>query len=329
MRVVETVQAGGPEALVVRERPMPVPGPDEVLIRIAAAGVNRADVLQRRGVYPSPPGAAPWPGLEAAGTVTVVGANVRELVPGSEVCVLLAGGGYAEYCTAPATLCMPVPAGLTLVESAALPEAYFTVWSNLYEFARLKWGERLLVHGGASGIGVTAIQLARERGSSVYVTAGSDTKCRFCEELGAERAINYRTTDFAAAIHESTQGRGVDVVLDMIGGDYFTRNLVALAPDGRLVIIATQGGAEAQLDIRTIMMKRLVVTGSTLRPRSLDFKRQIRDTLIREVWPVIASGRLKPVIDRVFPLGEAAAAHAYLEGGTHIGKILLKVDLSS
>jgi NADPH2:quinone reductase len=222
---------------------------------------------------------------------------------------------------------MPVPAGLTTVEAAALPEAYFTVWSNLYEFAHLKWGERLLVHGGASGIGVTAIQLARERGSSVYVTAGSDEKCRFCEALGAERAINYRTTDFLAAIQESTQGRGVDVVLDMVGGDYFARNLAALAPDGRLVIIATPGGNEAQLDIRTVMMKRLVITGSALRPRTLDFKRQIRDTLIREVWPLIASGRLKPIIDRVFPLSEAAAAHAYLESGAHIGKILLKVEV--
>ncbi len=327
MRVVETVQPGGPEALVVRERPMPVPGPDEVLIRIAAAGLNRADVLQRRGVYPPPPGAVSWPGLEAAGTVTAVGANVREITLGSEVCVLLPGGGYAEFCTAPAVLCMPVPAGLTTVEAAALPEAYFTVWSNLYEFAHLKWGERLLVHGGASGIGVTAIQLARERGSSVYVTAGSDAKCRFCEGLGAERAINYRTTDFLAAIQESTQGRGVDVVLDMVGGDYFARNLAALAPDGRLVIIATPGGNEAQLDIRAVMMKRLVITGSALRPRTLDFKRQIRDTLIREVWPLIASGRLKPIIDRVFPLSEAAAAHAYLESGAHIGKILLKVEV--
>jgi NADPH2:quinone reductase len=327
MRVVETVQPGGPEALVVRERPMPVPGPDEVLIRIAAAGLNRADVLQRRGVYPPPPGAVSWPGLEAAGTVTAVGANVREITLGSEVCVLLPGGGYAEFCTAPAVLCMPVPAGLTTIEAAALPEAYFTVWSNLYEFAHLKWGERLLVHGGASGIGVTAIQLARERGSSVYVTAGSDEKCRFCEGLGAERAINYRTTDFLAAIQESTQGRGVDVVLDMVGGDYFARNLAALAPDGRLVIIATPGGNEAQLDIRAVMMKRLVITGSALRPRTLDFKRQIRDTLIREVWPLIASGRLKPIIDRVFPLSEAAAAHAYLESGAHIGKILLKVEV--
>jgi NADPH2:quinone reductase len=327
MRVVETVQPGGPEALVVRERPMPVAGPDDVLIRIAAAGLNRADVLQRRGVYPPPPGAVSWPGLEVAGTVTAVGANVREIKLGSEVCVLLPGGGYAEYCTAPAVLCMPIPAGLTTVEAAALPEAYFTVWSNLYEFARLKWGERLLVHGGASGIGVTAIQLARERGSSVYVTAGSDEKCRFCEGLGAERAINYRTTDFLAAIEESTQGRGVDVVLDMVGGDYFARNLAALAPDGRLVIIATPGGNEAQLDLRAVMMKRLVITGSALRPRTLDFKRQIRDTLIREVWPLLASGRLKPIIDRVFPLSEAAAAHAYLESGAHIGKILLKVEV--
>ncbi len=326
MRVVEAVKPGGPEALAVRERPMPVPGPDDVLIRIAAAGLNRADILQRRGVYPPPPGAVLWPGLEASGTVTEVGANVYELKPGSEVCVLLPGGGYAEYCTAPAVLCMPVPAGLTLVEAATLPEAYFTVWSNLYEFARLKWGERLLVHGGASGIGVTAIQLARERGSSVYVTAGTDEKCRFCEELGAERAINYRTSDFVAAIEESTQGHGVDVVLDMVGGDYFTRNLAALAPDGRLVIIATQGGTGAELDLRTVMMKRLVITGSTLRPRTLDFKRQVRDTLIREVWPVIAGGRLKPIIDRVFPLSEAAAAHAYLESGAHIGKILLQVE---
>jgi NADPH2:quinone reductase len=325
MRVVETIEPGGPEALVVRERPIPVPGPDEVLIRIAAAGLNRADILQRRGLYPSPHGAPPWPGLEAAGTVVALGANVRDPAVGSEVCVLLAGGGYAEYCVAPALLCLPVPGNLSLVEAAALPEAYFTVWSNLYEFAHLKRAERVLVHGGSSGIGVTAIQLATVLGSPVIVTAGSDDKCRFCEKLGAERAINYRTADFVAAVNEHTGGRGVDVVLDMVGGSYLGRNLAALASDGRLVIIATQGGAQAEVDLRMLMMKRLVITGSTLRPRTVDFKRRIRDRLLSEVWPLIESGRLKPIVDRVFPLHEAAAAHAYLESGAHIGKIILKV----
>jgi len=326
MRVIEADPPGGPEALVVRERPVPTPRPDEVLIRIAAAGLNRADVLQRRGLYPSPPGAPPWPGLEASGTVTAVGAQVRDPKVGAKVCVLLTGGGYAEYCTAPAVLCLPVPGTLSLVEAAALPEACFTVWSNLYEFARLKRGERLLVHGGASGIGVTAIQLAAALGSRVFATAGSDDKCRFCESLGAERAVNYRFQDFVAVVNELTQGQGVDVVLDMVGGEYLARNLAVLAPDGRLVIIATQGGVKAEIDLRTLMMKRLVVTGSALRPRSVEFKRAIRDKVLSEVWPLIASGRFKPVVDRTFPLSAAADAHRYLESGEHKGKIILTVE---
>jgi putative PIG3 family NAD(P)H quinone oxidoreductase len=325
MRVVEATEPGGPEVLAVRERPTPAPGPDEVLIRVAAAGLNRADILQRRGLYPSPPGAPPWPGLEAAGTIESVGANVRDPGVGSRVCVLLAGGGYAEYCVAPAALCLPVPDSLTLVEAASLPEAYFTVWSNLYEFARLTSGERLLVHGGSSGIGVTAIQLAKALGSRVAVTAGSDDKCRFCERLGAEIAINYRTTDFVSALQEFTHGQGVNVVLDMVGGSYLARNLAVLAPEGRLVVIATQGGAQAEIDLRAVMMKRLVITGSTLRPRSVEFKQQIRDQLLARVWPLIANERLKPVVDRVFPFAEAPAAHAYLESGAHIGKIVLEL----
>jgi putative PIG3 family NAD(P)H quinone oxidoreductase len=325
MRVIEADPPGGPEALIVRERPVPTPGPDEVLIRVAAAGINRADVLQRRGLYPSPPGAPPWPGLEAAGTVTAVGANVRDPGVGSQVCVLLTGGGYAEFCTAPAALCLPVPRNLTLIEAASLPEACFTVWSNLYEFARLKRGERLLVHGGASGIGVTAIQLAVALGSKVIATAGADDKCRFCEQLGAERAINYRSADFVAAVNEHTHGHGVDVVLDMVGGDYLARNLAVLAPDGRLVIIATQGGSKAELDLRLIMSKRLVVTGSALRPRSVEFKRAIRDKVLAEIWPLIASGRWRPIVDRTFPLSAAADAHRYLESGQHKGKIVLTV----
>lgn len=326
MRVVEAVEPGGPEALVVRERPRPEPGPGEVLIRIAAAGINRADVLQRRGLYPSPAGAPPWPGLEAAGTIEAVGANVVEPTVGEQVCVLLAGGGYAEYCVAPAVLCLPVPESLTLVEAASLPEAYCTVWSNLYEFAHLKSGESLLVHGGASGIGVTAIQLANALGSRVIVTAGSDEKCRFCERLGAQAAINYRTQDFAVAVLELTKNRGVDVVFDMVGGSYFARNLAVLAPEGRLVIIATQDGATGEADLRAVMAKRLVITGSMLRPRDVEFKRRIRNELLGNVWPLIANERLKPVVDRVFPMTEAAAAHAYFETGKHIGKIVLEFN---
>jgi len=326
MRVVETVAPGGPEALVVRERPMPVAGAGEVLIRVHAAGLNRADVLQRRGLYPSPPGAPPWPGLEAAGIIAAVGAEVHDRSVGERVCVLLAGGGYAEYCAAPAEQCLPVPGDLSFVEAASLPEAYFTVWSNLYEFAHLKGGERLLVHGGSSGIGVTAIQLATALGAKVLVTAGSEDKCRFCEQLGAEQAINYRTADFVAAVNEITAGKGVDVVLDMVGGSYLARNLAVLAPEGRLVIIATQGGAQAEIDLRTLMMKRLVVTGSALRPRTVEFKGRIRDRLLKDVWPLIGNGRLKPVVDRVFPFSAAAAAHAYLESGAHIGKIVLEVE---
>ncbi len=324
MRVVETVEPGGPEALVVRERPMPEPGAGEVLIRVAAAGLNRADLLQRRGLYPPPAGAPSWPGLEAAGTVTAVGADVRDPKVGDEVCVLLAGGGYAEFCVAPAVLCLPVPEGLTLVEAASLPEAYFTVWSNLYEFAHLKSGETVLVHGGSSGIGVTAIQLATALGSRVIVTAGSNDKCRFCERLGAAAAINYRSTDFVAAVQDLTEKRGVDVLLDMVGGSYFTRNVAALAPEGRLVIIATQDGMKGELDLRTLMVKRIVVTGSMLRPRDVDFKRRIRDALLQHAWPLIANERLKPVVDRVFSFQEAAAAHAYMESGTHTGKIVLE-----
>ncbi|MGH8263230.1 MAG: NAD(P)H-quinone oxidoreductase [Steroidobacterales bacterium] len=324
MRVIEAVEPGGPEALVVRERPRPVPGPGEVLIRIAAAGINRADVLQRRGLYPPPAGAPPWPGLEASGTIEAVGANVVEPTAGEQVCVLLAGGGYAEYCVAPAVLCLPVPENLTLVEAASLPEAYCTVWSNLYDFARLKSAESLLVHGGSSGIGVTAIQLATALGSRVIVTAGSDEKCRFCERLGAQAAINYRAQEFVGAVLELTKNRGVDVVLDMVGGSYLMRNIAALAPDGRLVIIATQDGVKGEADLRTVMAKRLVITGSMLRPREIEFKRRLRNELLGRVWPMLANERLKPVVDRVFPMSEAAAAHAYFESGVHIGKIVLE-----
>jgi len=324
MRVIEAVEPGGPEALVVRERPRPVPGAGEVLIHIAAAGLNRADILQRRGLYPPPAGAPSWPGLEAAGTIEAVGAHVVEPTVGEQVCVLLPGGGYAEYCVAPAALCLPVPENLTLVEAASLPEAYCTVWSNLYDFAHLKSGESLLVHGGSSGIGITAIQLATALGSRVIVTAGSDEKCRFCERLGAQAAVNYRTQDFAAAVLELTKNRGVDVVLDMVGGSYFTRNIAALAPDGRLVIIATQDGAKGEADLRTVMAKRLVITGSMLRPREVEFKRRVRNELLGKVWPMLANERLKPVVDRVFPMNEAAAAHAYFESGVHIGKIVLE-----
>lgn len=329
MRVVEIARPGGPEALIVAERPLPVVGDDDVLIKVAAAGLNRADILQRRGLYPSPPGAPTNPGLEVAGVIVRVGAAVSDFKPGDAVCALLQGGGYAEYCAANAGQVLLTPGALNFVEAASLPEAYFTVWSNVFEFGRLQPAETLLVHGGASGIGVAAIQLARARGHKVFTTAGSDDKCRFCEQLGADRAINYRTEDFVAVLASQTEGRGVNVVLDMIGGGYVSRNLQALATEGRLVMIATQGGAKGEIDVLRIMQQRLVVTGSTLRARSSEFKRQIRSKLEQHVWPLIADGAIRPVVDKVFPLDRAADAHAYMESGAHKGKIVLVVSRES
>jgi NADPH:quinone reductase len=324
MKVVDVPQPGGPEALVLAERPVPEPGRGEVLIKVAAAGLNRADVLQRRGFYPSPSGAPSYPGLEVSGTIAALGAGVTEFKPGDAVCALLAGGGYAEYCRVDAGQVLPIPGSLDMIQAAALPEAMFTVWSNVFVFGRLQQGETLLVHGGSSGIGVTAIQLAAVLGHTVFATAGSPDKCRFCEGLGARRAIDYKTEDFVGEIGKETAGRGVNVVLDMVGGSYVARNLQVLATEGRLVMIATQGGAKGEIDVMRIMQQRLVITGSTLRPRSAEFKRAIRDQLLEHVWPLLAAGRVRPVVDSVFALAEAGKAHARMEGGEHKGKIILR-----
>lgn len=325
MKVIEVKQPGGPEALVLAQWPQPKLRDDDVMIKVAAAGLNRADILQRRGAYPPPPGAPLNPGLEVAGTVVTVGADVQGLKPGDAVCALLAGGGYSEYCSVPAAQVLHVPGSLSMVEAASLPEAYFTVWSNVFEFGRLQPGERLLVHGGSSGIGVAAIQLAVARGHTVFATAGSDDKCRFCEQLGATLAINYRDKDFVAEIATATHKAGVNVILDMIGGSYLQRNLQALGTDGRLVMIATQGGLKGEVDVLRIMQHRLIVTGSTLRARSIEFKREMRARLEQHVWPLLASGRIRPIVDKVFAFEEAAAAHAYMESGAHKGKIILQL----
>ena len=323
MQVIDVPLPGGPEALVLAERPVPQPGAAEVLIEVAAAGLNRADILQRRGFYPSPPGAPSSPGLEVAGTIVEVGAGVTEFKVGDAVCALLQGGGYAQFCCVDAGQVLPIPGSLDMVEAASLPEAMFTVWSNVFGFGRLQPGETLLVHGGSSGIGVAAIQLAAAMAHTVFATAGSAEKCRFCESLGAHRAIDYKTEDFVGAIAEATGGRGVDVVFDMVGGSYVPRNLQVLATAGRLVMIATQGGAKGEIDVLRIMQQRLVITGSTLRPRSSDFKRAIRDELLQKVWPLLDSGRIRPIVDSVFALAEAGKAHARMESGEHKGKIIL------
>lgn len=311
--------------LGLTERPIPPVSPHQVLIKAAAAGINRPDAMQRRGVYPPPPGASDIPGLEIAGTIAALGANVSHLSIGERVCALVTGGGYAEYCVASAALCLPIPDGFDFIQAAALPETFFTVWSNVFDRARLSAGETLLVHGGGSGIGTTAIQLAKAFGARVIVTAGSDAKCEFCLHLGADAAINYRTRDFVDAIKQVTANKGVDVILDMIGGDYLLGNLKCLAHDGRLVQIAIQHGAKAEVDLWQIMLKRLTLTGSTLRARDDLFKQQIARKLQEKVWPLLSSGKIKPVIDSVFDLDEAAKAHERLESGQHIGKIILKV----
>jgi NADPH:quinone reductase len=325
VKVIEVQRPGGPEALVAAEWPDPRMGDDEILIKVAAAGVNRADLLQRRGMYPSPPGAPANPGLEVAGTVAAIGTDVRGFKVGEAVCALLAGGGYSQFCAVPAGQVLRVPGALSMVEAASLPEAYFTVWSNVFEFGRLQPGERLLVHGGSSGIGVAAIQLAAARGHTVFATAGSEEKCNFCGRLGAVRAINYRDQDFVKEVLEATDDNGVNVILDMIGGSYLPRNLQALATEGRLVMIATQGGAKGEVDVLRIMQRRLVVTGSTLRARSVEFKEAIRAQLLQHVWPLLDSGRIRPVVDKVFAFEEAGAAHAYMDSGVHKGKIVLQM----
>ena len=326
MKVIEVATPGGPEALQVGTRPMPVAGDNEILLRVVAAGVNRADVLQRRGAYPSPPGAPSNPGLEAAGTVVAVGSGVTEFKVGDRVCALLQGGGYSQYCTVAVTQVLPIPGDLDFIAAASLPEAYFTVWSNVFEFARLQPGESLLVHGGSSGIGISAIQLASARGHVVYTTAGSDEKCRFCEQIGAAQAINYKTQDFVAEIAALTHRKGANVILDMVGGNYVARNLQSLATEGRLAMIAAQGGSKGEIDVLRIMQQRLVVTGSTLRTRDSAFKGMIKAKLLEHVWPLIESGRIRSIVDRVFPMEHAAQAHAYMESSEHKGKIVLKID---
>ncbi|MBI1943434.1 MAG: NAD(P)H-quinone oxidoreductase [Betaproteobacteria bacterium] len=323
MRCIEIARPGGPEVLTPAERPLPAPKPGEILVKVAAAGVNRPDVLQRMGSYPVPPGASDLPGLEIAGEVAACGAEVTKWKVGDRVCALVSGGGYAEYCAAPAAQALPVPQGLSPVEAASLPETFFTVWSNVYDRAGLKPGESLLVQGGSSGIGVTAIQMAAAMGNRVFATAGSDEKCAACLRLGAERAINYRTQDFAAEIRSATGGKGVDVILDMVGGDYAPRELKCLADEGRLVFIAFLRGPKTELDINELMRRRLTLTGSTLRPRPVEFKAAIARRLQERVWPLIEAGRIRPVIHRSFPLAEARAAHALMESSQHIGKLVL------
>ena len=324
MICIEIPRFGRPEVLTAVERPDPVPGPDEVLIRVAAAGVNRPDVIQRAGGYPPPPGASDIPGLEVSGTIVSVGANVTTWREGDQVCALLAGGGYATMCVAPAVQCLPIPSGLDIVTAAAIPETFFTVWTNVFERGRLQAGESALFHGGASGIGTTAIQLAAARGSRVFATAGSDEKCRACEALGAEHAINYHGHDFVAEVRRLTDNRGVDLVLDIVGGDYVPRNLNVLATDGRLVEIGFMSGKAASVvDFGKVLSRRLTITGSTLRPRTPAEKGRIATALHQEVWPLLERGAVKPIVHRTFALTDAAEAHRLMESGDHIGKIVL------
>ncbi len=325
MTAIEIAAPGAPDVLRPVTLPVPRPGAGEVLIRVAAAGVNRPDVLQRQGAYPPPPGASPLPGLEVAGTVAAVGDPTADAGPavGDAVCALTPGGGYAEYCLTPAPQCLPVPRGLTEVEAAALPETFFTVWANVFDRGRLRRGESFLVHGGSSGIGTTAIQLAAAFGARVFATAGSAEKCRACESLGAERAIDYHREDFVEAVHALTDGAGVDLVLDMVGGDYVGRNIDALAVDGRHVSIAFMAGPTVTFNMQKMMVKRLTLTGSTLRPRPVADKAAIARSLREKVWPLLVAGTVKPVIDTTFPLADAAKAHAHMESGRHIGKIVL------
>jgi NADPH:quinone reductase len=326
MRAVEITQPGLPDVLKVCERPMPQLKAGEVLIKVHAAGVNRPDVIQRMGHYPVPPGASDLPGLEIAGEIIEGDFAGSDFKKGDMVCALVQGGGYAEYCAAPVRQCLPIPKGLSAVEAASLPETFFTVWSNVFDRAHLSGAETLLVQGGTSGIGVTAIQMATALGHRVYATAGSEEKCRACEELGAIRGINYRTEDFVEVIKEETSARGVDVILDMVGGVYVAKEIECLSDDGRLAIIALLGGSKATVDLGQVLRRRLTLTGSTLRPRSVDFKAAIVEKLRKHIWPLLESGKIKPVIYKVFPLEEAVQAHVLMETSMHIGKIVLKVN---
>ena len=326
MKAIEITTYGKPEVLCLAERPDPVAGAGEVLIRVSAAGVNRPDVLQRKGHYPVPPGASDLPGLEVAGVIASGDAAAMAAAGfklGDRVCALVAGGGYAQLCVAPIGQCLPVPEGLSDIEAASLPETFFTVWSNVFDRARLKAGETLLIQGGTSGIGVTAIQMAKAAGATVIATAGSDDKCAACIKLGADHAINYKTQDFVDEVKRITDGRGVDVVLDMVAGTYVAREIKCMAEDGRIVFIAVQGGIEAQIDAGVVLRKRLTITGSTLRPRPVAFKTAIAQNLKTTAWPWIESGAIKPVIYQVFPAAQAAAAHTLMESNQHIGKLVL------
>ena len=326
MKVIEISSFGGPNVLRLADRPTPVAGSGEVLIRVAASGINRPDVLQRSGAYPPPPGASDIPGLEVAGTIVdgdALAMQAAGLGLGERVCALVAGGGYAQWCVAPVGQCLPVPAGLTDVEAASLPETFFTVWSNVFDRGRLQSGETLLIQGGSSGIGVTAIQLAKAMRAKVIVTAGSDSKCAACLALGADHAINYRTLDFQAEVLRITEGRGVDVVLDMVAGGYVAKEIGCMAEDGRLVIIAVQGGVKSEINSGLVLRKRLTVTGSTLRPRSVAFKEAIAKACLQHVWPLIVSGSIKPVVHGVFAPAQAVDAHLLMESNQHVGKIVL------
>lgn len=325
MKVVEIASFGAPDVLKLADRPDPVAGPGEVLIDVVAAGVNRPDVVQRYGKYPPPPGASDLPGLEVAGTIAALGPGVTSFALGDEVCALVAGGGYAERVNAPQEQCLPLPRGLTMIEAAAIPETYFTVWTNVVDRGHLTRGESILIHGGTSGIGTTAIQLARALGAIVLTTAGSDEKCAATRDLGASHAFNYRTTDWVAAAKAATGGRGVDVVLDIVGGDYLARNLEVLALEGRLVQIAFLKSPKAELDVSMLMRKRLWITGSTLRPRTPAQKGVIAQQLRQQVWPLLEARVVRPIIHQVFPLAQAADAHRLMEAGTHVGKIVLDV----
>lgn len=321
--VIEIAEPGPPDVLRPARRPCPRPGKDEVLVQVRAAGVNRPDLMQREGKYPPPPGASDIPGLEVAGTVAAVGEGASPFQEGDLVCALVAGGGYAQYCVAPAPQCLPVPRGLSMVQAGALPETFFTVWTNVFDRGRLRAGETLLVHGGASGIGTTAIQMGRAFGARVFATAGSKEKCAACERLGAERAINYREEDFVAVVRERTEGGGVDLILDMVGGDYTPRNVEALAVDGRLVQIAFLHGPRTELSLLPVLQRRLTITGSSLRPRTVEQKGAIARALREKVWPLLEQGQVAPVVHATFPLAQAAEAHRVMESGAHIGKLVL------
>jgi NADPH2:quinone reductase len=321
---VAVSRPGGPEVLHPIEMPVPQPGSREVLIRVAAAGVNRPDLMQREGKYPPPPGASEIPGLEVSGTIASCGPGAARWHEGDEVCALVSGGGYAEYCVAPDVQCLPIPSNVDVASAAGMPETFFTVWTNVFDRGRLRAGELFLVHGGASGIGTTAIQMARALGARVFATAGSDEKCVACERLGAERAINYRTEEFAATLMSLTGGNGIDVILDMVGGPYFARNIDLLALEGRLLQIAVLHGAKAEINLVRLLRQRITITGSTLRSRSVEEKGAIANAVEKAVWPLVEAGKIRPIVYATFPLKQAAEAHRLMESGSHIGKILLK-----